>query len=48
MFPQQTSKIPQYLVGAVILLFVWNDPAKAAQMVNHAIHVIETLANNIG
>jgi hypothetical protein len=40
MFPQQASKIPQYIVIAVIVLFVWNNPAKAAQMVNHAVEVI--------
>ncbi|MFC9971837.1 hypothetical protein ACFVH6_13185 [Spirillospora sp. NPDC127200] len=45
---QQTSKIPQYLVSAVIVLFIWNNPAKAAEMVNHAVHVVQTLANNIG
>jgi hypothetical protein len=44
---QQTSKFPQYLVTAVIVLFVWNNPAKAAAMVNHAVQVVETLANNI-
>lgn len=48
MFPNQTSKLPQIIVGAVIVLFIWNNPAKAAQMVNHAVQVIQTLANHIG
>ncbi|MBO2453646.1 hypothetical protein J4573_41615 [Actinomadura barringtoniae] len=45
---QHSSKLPQYVVSAVIVLFVWNNPAKAADMVNHAVQVIQTLANNIG
>ena len=48
MFPQQTRKLSQYLVTALIVLFVWNNPAKAAQMVNHAMHVVQSLANHIG
>jgi hypothetical protein len=48
MFQQHTSKLPQYVVTAVIVLFVWNNPAKAAQMFNHAVDVIQSLANHIG
>ncbi|MBT2210321.1 hypothetical protein [Actinomadura sp. NEAU-AAG7] len=48
MLQQHTSKLTQYLVTAVIVLFVWNNPAKAADLVNHAVQVIQTLANNIG
>ncbi|WP_157429616.1 hypothetical protein [Actinomadura oligospora] len=48
MFPQQTNKLPQYLITGVVVVFVWTNPEQAADMVNHLFHVIQVMANKLG
>lgn len=48
MFQQQTSKLPQYLITAVVIFFVWANPEKAADLVTHAFHVVQVMADRIG
>lgn len=48
MFPQQSSKIPQWLAGVAIVIFAINNPEKAADLVNKVIYAITTFANGLG
>ncbi|MEU8303926.1 hypothetical protein AB0C84_10215 [Actinomadura sp. NPDC048955] len=48
MFPQQSSKIPQWLAGVAVIIFAVNNPEKAADLVNKVIHAITTFSGSLG
>ncbi|NVI91394.1 hypothetical protein HUX53_29975 [Actinomadura sp. BRA 177] len=48
MFPQKSSKIPQWLAGIAVAIFAINNPEKAANLVNQVIHAISTFAGSLG
>ncbi|WP_192808547.1 hypothetical protein [Actinomadura montaniterrae] len=48
MFPQQSSKIPQWLAGVAVIIFAVNNPEKAAELVNKVIHAITAFAGALG
>jgi hypothetical protein len=47
MFPQP-KKYGQYVAAAVVAVFVFNNPEKAAQFVNDAIETISRFAGALG
>ncbi|MBA9002063.1 MULTISPECIES: hypothetical protein [Thermomonospora] len=48
MFPQPKGKVGQTLIGLVIAIYVFNNPAQAAELVNQAIDAIATFAGALG
>ncbi|MEU5880879.1 hypothetical protein [Spirillospora sp. NPDC047279] len=47
MYPQ-TKKIWPTLATAVLVIFAFNNPEKAAQLCNQAVNAISTFANSLG
>jgi len=48
MFPQPKGKAGQTLIGLLIAIYVFNNPAQAAAFVNKAIDAIGTFAGSLG
>ena len=48
MFPQKSSRIPQWIAGIALVIFAVNNPEKAADLVNRVIHAITTFAGSLG
>lgn len=48
MFPQKSSKIPQWIAGVVIAIYAINNPASAAEFVTKVMDAIQTFANSLG
>lgn len=48
MFPQKSSKIPQWIAGVAVAIFAINNPEKAAGLVNQVIYAITTFSGSLG
>jgi hypothetical protein len=48
MFPQQTSKIPQWLAIIAIAIYAINNPQSAAGLVNKIVGAIVTFSTSLG
>ncbi|GLZ05289.1 hypothetical protein Acsp03_27550 [Actinomadura sp. NBRC 104412] len=48
MFPERTSKIPQYLAVVAIAIYAVNNPQSAAELVNKIVGAIITFSNSLG
>lgn len=48
MFPQPKGKVGQTLIGLIVAIYVFNNPAQAAEFVNKAVAAISTFAGALG
>lgn len=48
MFPTQPRRWPQTLAAIVALIWLFNNPAQAAEFVNKAVAALTTFANGLG
>lgn len=48
MFPQKSASIPQWIAGIALVIFLVNNPEKAAAVVNKVVNALITFANGLG